>query len=145
MTTLQETNQPTMIITIKKEIDLDRLFLEDVFMTALEGGSNYWYWIADEQVEKVRKAVPKSKQPYFSIAVLEAVMIHGIDVAISDKDDHDNTLGVISKKTMRSRIQSMADSEQFSHMIQAQLDEMGDSNTADCIFQYIVMGEVMFG
>jgi hypothetical protein len=133
-----------MLITIKKEIDLDKEFFESVFITALEGGSNYWYFLNEEAVDKVRKAVPKSKQGPFALALLEAVAYHGVDVDVSDADDETTVLGTISIKTMQDRLQSMSDGI-YASALNRQMNELGDALDADCIFQYIVMGDVVFG
>jgi len=45
---------------IKIETIVPREVLENVCVTALEGGSNYWYYLSDGAVKLIRKAVPKN-------------------------------------------------------------------------------------
>ena len=130
---------------IKKTIS--REALDSVFVTALEGGSNYWYTLSEKATTSVRKAVPKSKNPYFASAMLEAVLDHNVEVPINDveeEDDEDSVLGVISLATMNERLQKLAESDD-AWALDEVLDEEYDATSADVVFQYIVMGEVVFG
>lgn len=131
-----------MEIKITKTIP--RNILEDVFITAIEGGSNYWYYLPDESVEAIRKAVPKEEDPYLSTAILKAILDHDVKVAINDAEDEENVVGVITRSTMQSRLQLLADSEE-NYALEAHLREQGDAGTADVVFQYIAMGEVVYG
>ena len=95
-----------MKITIEKEIS--REILENIFVTALEGGSNDWYWITDETVAKVRKYVSRKEEPPLSTAVFKAVMDHGVVVQIHDNDsmteDESDLLGELNHNTIKDRL-----------------------------------------
>jgi hypothetical protein len=126
---------------------ISREALENVFVTALEGGSNYWYTLSEKAITVVRTAVPKSQNLYFATAMLEAILDHNVEVPINDveeEDDEDSVLGVISLATMNDRLQKLAESDD-SWALDEVLDEEYDSTSADVVFQYIVMGEVVFG
>ena len=126
---------------------INREALDSVFVTALEGGSNYWYTLSEKATTLVRNAVPKSNNPYFASAMLEAIMDHNVEVPINDveeEDDEDSVLGVISLKTMNDRLQKLAESDD-AWALDEVLDEEYDSTSADVVFQYIVMGEIVFG
>jgi predicted nucleic acid-binding Zn-ribbon protein len=131
-----------MEITIKRKISKD--VLENIFTTALEGGSNYWYYITDEQVQKVRQAVPKSTTPYLCLAILEAVLEHNVEVEINDSEDEDEVLGVITRDTLIERIELLANSSD-AWALENELKEDGDASSSDVVFQYIVLGEVVYG
>ena len=77
-----------MKITIEKEIPRD--ILDNVFVTALEGGSNDWYWLTDETVAKVRKYVSRNDEAALSVAIFKAVMDHGVIVQIHDIESKDD-------------------------------------------------------
>jgi MoxR-like ATPase len=124
--------------TISKEV------LDNVFVTALEGGSNYWASVSNETIVLIREAVPSSKNPYFASAMLEAITEHNVEVPINDCEDEDEVLGVISLATMNERLQKLAESDD-AWALDDMLDEDFDATTADVVFQYIVMGEVVFG
>ena len=123
---------------VKREV------LEDVFVTALEGGSNYWYYLPEESIKAIRKAVPKEEDPYLSTAILKAILDHDVKVAINDAEDEDEVVGVITRGTMQARLQMLADSE-LKWALDAHIKEEGDAESADVVFQYLAMGEVVYG
>jgi histidinol phosphatase-like PHP family hydrolase len=123
---------------VKREV------LEDVFVTAIEGGSNYWYFLSDHAINKIRRAVPKEEDPYLSTAILKAILDHDVKVEINDADNEDEVIGVITRGTMQARLQLLAESE-LKWALDAHIKEQGDADSADIVFQYITMGEVIYG
>ena len=123
---------------VKREV------LEDVFVTALEGGSNYWYFLPDHSIEAIRKAVPKEEDPYLSTAILKAILDHDVKVAVNDAESEDEVIGVITRGTMQARLQMLADSEE-RWALERHMREEGDAGSADVVFQYLTMGEVVYG
>ena len=130
-----------MTITINQKIE--REVLEDIFVTALEGGSNYWYYLSDEATKLIRNAVPKSEDPYLSTAILKAIE-KGVDVPINDAEHEDEVIGTISLKTMQERLQKLSRSAN-SDALMAHIKEEGDADTADVVLQYLAFGEIVFG
>jgi histidinol phosphatase-like PHP family hydrolase len=124
--------------------EVSREILEDIFVTALEGGSNYWYYLPDNSVEAIRKAVPKEEDPYLSTAILKAILDHDVKVEINDADDEEEVIGVITRGTMQARLQLLAESE-LKWALDAHIKEQGDADSADIVFQYLTMGEVVYG
>lgn len=124
--------------------EVSREILEDIFVTALEGGSNYWYYLPDNSVEAIRKAVSKEEDPYLSTAILKAILDHDVKVEINDADNEDEVIGVITRGTMQARLQLLAESE-LKWALDAHIKEQGDADSADIVFQYITMGEVIYG
>jgi hypothetical protein len=131
-----------MELSINQSIDRDTL--ENIFVTALEGGSNYWYYLPHESILAIREAVPKSVDAYLSTAILKAILDHDVDVQICDAEDEDDVVGLISKSTMQERLQTMWNSPNRS-ILQAEIDGEGDADSSDVVFQYIAMGEVIYG
>jgi hypothetical protein len=123
---------------VKREV------LEDIFVTALEGGSNYWYYLPEDSIVAIRKAVPKSEDPYLSTAILTAILDHDVKVAINDAENEDEVVGVITRGTMQARLQLLADSKS-KWALDAHIKEEGDAESADVVFQYLAMGEVVYG
>jgi histidinol phosphatase-like PHP family hydrolase len=123
---------------VKREV------LEDVFVTAIEGGSNYWYFLSDHAINKIRRAVPKEEDPYLSTAILKAILDHDVKVEINDADDEEEVIGVITRGTMQARLQLLAESE-LKWALDAHIKEQGDADSAEIVFQYITMGEVIYG
>jgi hypothetical protein len=127
------------------EIIVPREVLENVCVTALEGGSNYWYYLSEGAVKLIRRAVPKNEDPYLSTAILKAVLDHNVEVPISDAEDEDEVLGYISKKTLQERIQKLWRDDSSRWAIEREMNGDGDADSSDVVFQYMAMGEVVFG
>lgn len=123
---------------VKREV------LEDVFVTALEGGSNYWYFLPFESVKAIRKAVSKEEDPYLSTAILKAILDHNVKVPINDAENEDEVIGVITRGTMQARLQLLAESPN-RWALEKHMREEGDGDSADVVFQYLTMGEVVYG
>ena len=123
---------------VKREV------LEDIFVTAIEGGSNYWYYIPEKSIKAVRRAVPREEDPYLSTAILKAILDHNVEVSINDAEDEEYEVGTISRGTMQVRLQALADSE-LKWALEKHIKEEGDGDSADIVFQYLAMGEVIYG
>ena len=131
-----------LMIVLQREVS--RETLENIFVTALEGGSNYWYLINSKTIKKIRDAVPNSVDPYTSTALFKAVMDFGVEVEVHDIEDTDELLGVLSYKTITKKLQLLANSP-YNWALKDELDENGDANSSDVVFQYLVMEDVLFG
>ena len=123
---------------------MNRQLLEDIFVTALEGGSNYWYYINNENQRKIREVVPKSVDPYFATAVLTAILDHNLKVEVQDAENEEEVLGILSYENMDSRLKKLANDRVHSWALTAHEDENGDADSADVVFQYLVIGDVWF-
>lgn len=130
---------------IKIEKEIPRQVLEDIFVTAIEGGSNYWYFLSDEAVAKIRKAVSVESEPYLSIAISKAILDFGVDVPINDAENEEEVLGTISKTTMQDRLQLLSDDAHYKYALESELNEEGDADSSDIVFQYLSFGKVIFG
>jgi hypothetical protein len=128
------------------KIKIDRQVLEDVFVTAIEGGSNYWYYLNEESVLAIRSAVPKAEEPSLSSAMAKAILDHGVSVPIYDAEMllDDEAVGEISLATMEQRLQKMHD-DGYHNMLIEHINGGGDADTADIIMQYLTMGEIVYG
>lgn len=122
-----------------------RDILENIFVTALEGGSNYWYYLPSKEVKKIREAVPKSEEPALSMAMFMAIFDKGVEVAIHDIENPEECLGTISLDSIMQTIKTSSEDKDFSRFWEAELNGDGDGESSDVIFQYLVMGEIVFG
>ena len=129
----------------KIERVVPREVLENVCVTALEGGSNYWYYLTDDAVDLIRKAVPKSKEPYLSIAILKAILDHNVNVPINDAENEDEIVGYFSKKTIQERLTRLNNDEGCRWALDNELNDEGDASSSDVVFQYLSMGECVYG
>lgn len=116
--------------------------LEDTIVNALEGGSNYWYYLSDSAIKNIRKYVSKDEDAYLSTAILKAVA-RGAEVEINDYENESEVIGIFSKATIAERINKFAQ-EQSGHFMDI-MNENDDATTADVLFQYLVLGEIVYG
>lgn len=129
--------------TIRQEIP--RSVLENIFVTALEGGSNYWYFLTDDAVKLIRTAVPKEQEPYLAVAMLKAVLDHNVIVPINDAEDEEEVVGHLNKETIQKRLSTLSKDEGLKWSLDAELSENGDAETSDVVFQFLAMGEYVYG
>lgn len=116
--------------------------IEDIIVTALEGGSNYWYLIQDKDIEKVRKIVPRSEEDCISIAISKFIQ-KGHELPIYDIESPEDQLGILSLKNIETgNLKLQSDGRDELDNLE---DEPADADVADIIFQYWVLGEIIFG
>lgn len=106
----------------------------DILTTALEGGSNYWYNL-DTMGFKFTKGIPYSEQ------IINAVLYDGVAFAVTDIEDDEESelLGYLSLENI-DRGYELFTSEYNG----IDLSDV-DADLADVFFQYVVMGEVVYG
>lgn len=125
------------------QIEIDDSVLEDVFVTAIEGGSNYWYFLSEDAVRLIRKVVPREEESCLSVATFKAVM-KGTIIPINDVENEEDIIGWVGLDTMADRLSKLATSDD-RWALQSHMNEEGDADSADIVFQYLAMGEVVFG
>ena len=131
-----------MEIKIKQEIS--REFLENIFVTAFEGGSNYWYHLGRDAINIVRSHFSKEDEMYLAVAIFKAVYDKGAMVPVRDAENEDDVIGYLSKETFNYRLQKMVD-DNYGDVIMSEINEEGDAGTSDMVFQYLVLGEIVYG
>jgi hypothetical protein len=111
---------------------------EDLLVTALEGGSNYWYHLPDlSMVEKYRKP-SQSMSERIWLAVRK-----GCVIPVHDCENEDEMLGEISKERIAEGEEAMKENSP-EHWENAN-DDNWDAETADVWFQYVVLNELTYG
>jgi hypothetical protein len=123
---------------------MDRQLLENILVTALEGGSNYWYHINSANHKKVRDVVAKSDDPYFATAMLTAILDHGVQIEVHDIENPDEVLGVLTTKKIEEGLYAAEMSLDYGWAYEAEQNGTGDAETSDILFQHFVIGEVWF-
>jgi hypothetical protein len=115
---------------------------EDVLVTALEGGSNYWYLLKD--------SIPKlSGRPGLALSerIAQCVWNGNAEIEyklnIYDLEDEEELLGTLSNESAHTGFQLMA--EEYPEAFARILNEQYDADDADIWFQLTIMGEVVFG
>jgi hypothetical protein len=111
--------------------------IEDIFVTALEGGSNYWYFLDDMAVNKIKHETPELQGEPLSIRMARAVWTAGVAIPVRDYETND-LLGEVKRNSMTAAIKAYKQSRGYFDIDQI------DASEADWIFQYAVMGEIVF-
>ena len=122
-------------------IPVDNDAMENIFVTALEGGSNYWYDIQDYTLEIVRSVEPDGP---LSVATWKAIVEHGAEIDVYDAESED-ILGTLTYDSIKDRLQLINDEGQALVCMMNIITGDYDAGDADAVFQYLVMGEVAFG
>ena len=123
---------------------ITREILENIFVTAIEGGSNYWYFINEENHEKMRRSVPVEKEQCFSTALFRAVYDEALDIDVHDVEDTEEKIGTLSVRSMFERLDNLMKDEDYRWALFAEIEEQGDAISSDVVFQYLTMGEVVY-
>jgi len=120
-------------------------WIEDALVSALEGGSNYWYHMPGYK-SKIDKWFPLKdgeKRPPSSVCIIESVITYGEVYPVCDIETGD-LLGELSKANILRGIPLW-----FDHTMKLDdsivFDAGMDASDADVFFQLIVMGEVVYG
>lgn len=126
-------------------IDVSREVLESIFITAIEGGSNYWCEFSDEAIDIVNNSVPKDGVTSFAERLFKAVYDNGAVVPIHDAegDEDDEPIGELSADSMREGLRRCANEAMWA--LQNEIDEDGDAQSSDVVFQYLALGELVYG
>ena len=102
-----------------------------VLTTALEGGSNYWYWIDD--IPELSKNDKLSSENVINWVLLNPEN----KVEITDVET-DEILGYLCKDNIKLGIELFIENCNV-------FDPAMDANDADNLFQYIVLGKIIYG
>jgi hypothetical protein len=123
---------------------VNRHIIENVITTALEGGSNYWYYLPTTSVKMIRAAVSREEDAYLSSAFTTALLDRNVSIPICDAENYDDEIGVASIVTLEHRLEKLANDEAYNWAFKAEMNEEGDAESSDIWFQYIVLGEVIY-
>lgn len=116
---------------------------EDMLVGALEGGSNYWYWIPDESTSIIESysvgtepRLPLSESMWIAIKRGETIHIH-------DNENRKTKIGQINLESIRKGEILMLEKQptHFENII----EENDDAETADVWFQFCVLGDIVYG
>lgn len=112
--------------------------LPDLLTTALEGGSNYWYYIPYKSVKTVKK-YKKQGQPFLDGII--AALNDNQGIAIHDLETTE-ALGLLTKDAGLRAFRKMA--TDYPDQYVAIITETYDAADADLWLQLTVMGEIVF-
>jgi hypothetical protein len=128
------------MITIKKEMDYDSF--ENLIVTALEGGSNYWYMLDLKNSVGIRRS--KDDQRPMTMRIAEALYNNKDSaVVVLDTEDEEEVLGILTYDSVRKALGNFPSDHQWA--LDNVLNGDYDANDADVVFQVLVMDDVVFG
>lgn len=113
----------------------------DLFVTALEGGSNYWYYLSDESIDKINNHT--YPDGFLFTEKMWKYILDGNSIDINDIESPDELLGSISLESIQKGEETMFQNSLW-HYTNAK-EESWDADTADVWFQYAVMNDIVFG
>ena len=126
--------------TIEIKIKFTQENLEDIFVTALEGGSNYWFDLSPRTVDDVRSL--KLTERSFPEKLLHYVM-SGSLIAVYDVESEDK-IGELSRPLITERLSTLANDSAYKYALDNIMSGDFDANDADVCFQYMCLGEVVY-
>lgn len=134
---------------------LSREDLIDLFITALEGGSNHWYYIKHipRDVSYAIKHIGSSSSDAIANYLMDGGKIYFYDIeevdvhddsdALSVEDDDKGYLGYVDIDTILDGITILK--RDYDFIYERILDEQYDAGDADVFLQLCVMGKVVYG
>lgn len=125
-----------IVISVTDEV------ITDIIVTALEGGSNSWYYLPDLNNVKRRFPNQEREQTPLPILIAKAVLKKQERVQVFDLEDENEQLGELSIDSIKKAFQLL--SENYKSTLASLLNETYDADDADVFFQLAVMGELRF-
>ena len=137
-------------IKVTRTVEITPKMLEDLLVTALEGGTGYWACLG-ERTEPEHKTAYKQYEHHeeanWTPHHVYVPMSPGGNIQILDAettmDDDPDVLGDLNLPNMIRGLDLMA--KEFPGDFQEFIEGDYDSNHADCFMQLAVMGELVFG
>jgi len=115
--------------------------LENIIVPALEGGSNYWYYLPDPPK---RKKNDEFNDDPLSIRIAKELWFNeNYQLQVTDVENPDEHLGYVTKESMQKALdKALVD---FPHAMANFISGDYDADDADIIFQLATMGDVAYG
>lgn len=120
--------------------------LEDIFTTALEGGIGYWARLDNTTPEwkKAKEQLKAANQECYWGTVATKVLLNGDAIKFEDAEDEEDSDDWILNMDRFKKGCALFEQHRGS-LIKMLEDCSFDVVEADCLIQYCVFGEVVFG
>ena len=122
--------------TVQVSIDINDK-IENMLVTAIEGGSNYWYYLPDVSMVIKDEGRPLAER------IFQTVLQTENKIPVHDLEAPEDLLGYISFESIVKANELMK--KDYPDHFEDMLTEYYDADTADVWFQLVVMGEIVFG
>jgi hypothetical protein len=123
-----------MPVTVTTPVEITDRFIVDLFISAIEGGINYWcdsYSLFDADGKRMTLRALDEKP--------EAIL----DCSWTFVEDEDMTERTIKKEQIEAGLKIMAD--KYPRHFSAILEDAADAETADVFVQCCALGEIVYG
>lgn len=110
--------------------------IENILITSLEGGSNYWYMFKEFEM------VQDNKLSYVENIIYNIINTPGFEIIVIDCETEEY-LGILSKEFILKGLNLAR--EQYKEEYDMIISEDYDASIADVLFQLIIMGEIVYG
>ena len=127
-------------LKINIEQIISKEHFEEIIITALEGGSNYWYLIKHDDLRLIPTITGENKAMAITRNLFERPEF---SLDVYDLQDEDELLGTITQGSLLKALKICY--KDYNQIYVDLIEGTGDAETADIIFQIAVMGEVTFG
>lgn len=128
---------PAVKTSLTASVEIPFQTISDILITALEGGSNYWYYLPDlRAVKKLVKEIDISKSERIALAVFRgaSIPVHDTDA----EEGEEAMLGYLNLENIKRGINLYINDGRA-------LNPCIDADEADLFFQFVVMGKIVFG
>jgi hypothetical protein len=151
-------------ITLVRAYSREALYeaLEDVFVTAIEGGSDYWMDITDVSFEEIKRATKSKAGISFSERVLYSIIFCKVSVRIVDAEDEEEILCNLDFHLLSERYQKLEEILTNRNIVLPEgkgkgcedalrkamcnlLQEEYDAEDTDVIMQYLCLEHIVYG
>lgn len=128
-----------MKVYVTKEIEISAEQIGDLLEAALYGGSNYWYLI------DTSKITGQGEGEFFAYRLADGLIKGSLKMPVYDVENPEDELGVTSFLSLELGLAKMSKEypEHFSRCFEKEGE--WDAEDADVFFQFITMGEVIYG
>jgi hypothetical protein len=123
---------------LKIELEVPKEKIESMLCNALEGGSNYWYFLPDTEMLK------DTKSEFFVEKIIEYIIANpDAKIPVHDWEAQDEHLGDITLENIKRGTKLLAEKnpKAYDNMMQ----DYADAGDSDVWFQYVVLGEIVYG
>ena len=135
----EENNKPLGII-VRTSIDYN--LFEGWMVTAVEGGSNYWFDIPESSFGALTIETYKADNLSFAELLSKSIWIEKETIEVFDAMSGE-MLGEINMKSVKKALEKIC--ENHLDVFERLMSEQYDAEDADVFFQYAVLGELTFG
>lgn len=118
----------------------------DIIVTALEGGSNYWYMLNVEEFRNNLPPIEEIKEIGENMSERIGKALYNneeFSINVYDVENNEELLGIVTHQSCKEALEEMVES--YPEELNALLNEEYDADDADLFFQIATMGEIVFG